>query len=354
MPEPQVRTGRLHLVMAVVAAAFLVMVAPLVVPVVMGALVAAAAHPLYVRLLARIRRPAAAAGLTTLVVGGGVVMPFAMVALAGIRATLEIVDGVIAFAKAQQGGDIAEGLMRQPWLARVLELLERYTPLSHGQMREYAFSAVQQVGAKLGQVLASSLQAAPQALMFLFIMVVAFYYLLLDGPRLAQWVVRQSPFSPERTRAVVEEVQRTAVATLLSSVAVAAAQSLLLFAGMLVAGVPGALSWLMVAFVSAFIPVVGTLPVSVGCAVYLALQGSYGGAAVMVVALLLAGVSDNLVRPWVIGGSSQQPPLVLLVSIFGGLWALGFPGLFIGPVLAALFLAMLDLYMQDLSSPQSL
>ena len=60
-------------------------------------------------------------------------------------------------------------------------------------------------------------------------------------------------------------------------------------------------------------------------------------------AIPIIGLSDNVVRPYVLKGGSEMHPLIGFVSAFGALATIGFYGLFIGPVVAGFFFTLLPM-----------
>ena len=64
----------------------------------------------------------------------------------------------------------------------------------------------------------------------------------------------------------------------------------------------------------------------------------------MVVCGLMAGIVDNVVRAIILQGRSKMHPLVSLVAIFGGIERFGIMGIFLGPILAAVLIALLQLW----------
>ena len=96
-------------------------------------------------------------------------------------------------------------------------------------------------------------------------------------------------------------------------------------------------------FFASFVPVVGSSPVTFGLAIYwLATVSTGGGVALLIVAVLVAGI-DNVARAAVLKGASNLHPLLAFASAFGGLQAFGFMGIFLGPILASLFLTALEI-----------
>jgi predicted PurR-regulated permease PerM len=73
------------------------------------------------------------------------------------------------------------------------------------------------------------------------------------------------------------------------------------------------------------------------------LSGEITNGIVFAVFMFLIGISDNIVRPYVLRGGANLHPLIGFVAAFGALEAIGFYGLFIGPVVAGLFFQVLPL-----------
>ena len=97
-------------------------------------------------------------------------------------------------------------------------------------------------------------------------------------------------------------------------------------------------------FVCSWIPLVGSSPVWLIGAIYLFSQGSTLRACIMVAFGLLAGIVDNIIRPAVLNGRSNMHPLVSLVAIFGGIGMFGILGIFMGPILAAVMISLLQIW----------
>jgi predicted PurR-regulated permease PerM len=61
-----------------------------------------------------------------------------------------------------------------------------------------------------------------------------------------------------------------------------------------------------------------------------------GGIALLVMVVVLMGL-DNTVRPWFLRGAANLHPLLAFVAALGGLQTIGFLGVFLGPIVASLF-----------------
>ncbi len=147
------------------------------------------------------------------------------------------------------------------------------------------------------------------------------------------------------------EVGKTALDTAVSSVrgvaygivGTAAAQAIVLTVGLFVAGIPGAGFLGFVALVIA-LSQIGVLLVVVwgGAAWSLFSAGEPGWAIFMLVWGLAVSTLDNVIRPLLMRVGAPIPLTLIFLGVFGGFVAFGFLGMFIGPTLLAVFLALLQ------------
>ena len=85
-------------------------------------------------------------------------------------------------------------------------------------------------------------------------------------------------------------------------------------------------------------------------AILLALQGEYFKAIMLALwGWLVVGTVDNITRPFIIGGRTSLHPLAVFFAILGGLFAVGGVGVFLGPVLLSVTLALLDILRRNLA-----
>lgn len=148
---------------------------------------------------------------------------------------------------------------------------------------------------------------------------------MIIGPRIHHYLDTIS----ETTRAVVYGVGLTAVA-----------QAILAGLSYFVADVPNPMVLTIVTFLLALIPF-GT-PIAYGSvALWLFSQGQTMEAiGVMVWGVCIVSTSDNVIRPLVISGATQIPFLLIMFGVLGGIASFGLVGLFIGPVILAVLLAI--------------
>jgi predicted PurR-regulated permease PerM len=99
----------------------------------------------------------------------------------------------------------------------------------------------------------------------------------------------------------------------------------------------------VLAAVLSVVPFGGTALVWVPALATLLIQGRYGQAiGILVVGVLVSSV-DNFLKPLLISGRSPLPTVAVFIGVLGGLAAFGLIGLFVGPVVIALVLALLEI-----------
>jgi predicted PurR-regulated permease PerM len=91
------------------------------------------------------------------------------------------------------------------------------------------------------------------------------------------------------------------------------------------------------------LPAVGTALVWIPVAIYLIATGqTWQGVALIVYGVLVIGLVDNVLRPLLVGKDTKMPDYLVLLSTLGGMAAFGFSGFVIGPIIAAMFIAVWD------------
>jgi hypothetical protein len=119
-------------------------------------------------------------------------------------------------------------------------------------------------------------------------------------------------------------------------------------------GVPAALFWSVVMAVAALVPVLGTPVVWGPAALWLALDGSWGKAALLLAwGTAIVGMADNLLYPAMVGNRVRLHTVPMLLSMIGGLFVFGMAGFFVGPVVLATTLALLRIWTRRSQGPEA-
>jgi predicted PurR-regulated permease PerM len=209
-------------------------------------------------------------------------------------------------------------------------------------------SQVASKGAHAAAAVGATVSATLHFLFKAAMMLIAFYFLLLQGDQLVAWLDGLSPLKKGQTRELFTEIKRISYAVILSTVITAAVQALAAMIGYFIARVPHPLFFTGLTFLIAFIPAVGAGVVCLFVALLVYLTGHpYAALFLALWGLLVVSLVDNLVKPLLIKAGMQMNGAVVFFSLIGGLAAFGAPGLLLGPLIVTLLLALLRIYQRD-------
>jgi predicted PurR-regulated permease PerM len=115
----------------------------------------------------------------------------------------------------------------------------------------------------------------------------------------------------------------------------------------LIVGLPSPLVFAVIALLASLLPFGGTALVWVPAAIVLAAQGRWGAMIFMIIwGAVLVSLVDNVVRPMLVSGRANVGTLTVFIGVLGGLAAFGAIGLFLGPVVLALIIALIRLFLE--------
>lgn len=178
-----------------------------------------------------------------------------------------------------------------------------------------------------------------------FLFFLALYYLLVDRDRLYKEVLALSPFENKIDASILKRIVGTVRSVVFGVLLVAIIQGFFAGLGMTIFGVPGALIWGGVTILAALVPLVGTAVVLIPAILFLFFTGSTGAAVGLLVwSVVFVSMADNLIGPYLIGGSTHMHAFLVLLSVLGGLSAFGAVGGIAGPTILAGLLALIELY----------
>ena len=112
-----------------------------------------------------------------------------------------------------------------------------------------------------------------------------------------------------------------------------------------VVGIPSAVFWGTIMAVLSIIPGIGTALVWGPAVIILAASGNYlqaGGLGIF--CAVVVGSIDNLLRPILVGKDTQMHELMIFFGTLGGIFMFGIMGMIIGPIVAALFITIWEIY----------
>jgi predicted PurR-regulated permease PerM len=178
-----------------------------------------------------------------------------------------------------------------------------------------------------------------------FVMLYLLFFLLKDGSALAERIQRAIPLSPQHKQHLFSKFTTVIRATVKGNFLVAAAQGALGGVAFWFLGVQAPLLWAVVMAFLSLLPAVGAALVWGPVALYFLATGAlWKGLGLTLFGVLVIGMIDNVLRPILVGKDIKMPDFLVLISTIGGMAIFGLNGFVIGPVVAALFIALWDIF----------
>jgi predicted PurR-regulated permease PerM len=265
------------------------------------------------------------------------VLPFVV---AGITLT-ENVSRMEDLFRFLQGGlpiEAPEWARRLPWIGPAIERAWPRFAQDTGELSK----ALKATGLGVGKwFLAHSLDFG-KGIMQLALSVVIVFVFYRDGERMtARIAAGAHRIAGDVSQRLLSVAGSTVRGVVYGIIGTALAQAIMAAVGFWVAGVPASLLLGVLTFLLALIPA-GPPFVWVPAALWLFHEGQTGWGVFMAVwgFFVISGI-DNLVRPYLISRGSNLPFVIVLLGALGGIFAFGFIGLFLGPVLLAVGYALI-------------
>jgi len=184
----------------------------------------------------------------------------------------------------------------------------------------------------------------------LAIMVLTMYYFFSDGPNMAAALMKLSPMDDAYEQELLDKFGDVSRAVVVASLLSAIVQGLLAGIGYMVAGIDSIFFWTALTVFLSMVPFVGAAAVWIPICLYLYFVPEQTTAAIVLAIYCVTIVSmvDNLIKPMVLHGQSNLHPLLALLSVIGGIQALGPIGILVGPMLVAFLQALLNMLNKEL------
>jgi predicted PurR-regulated permease PerM len=332
------------LLVALTTLAFVALIGRFLMPVFWAAVLATVFFPLQSRYVARLRgRRSLAALATILTIIGLVVVPLFLIGLAMAREAIDLHDQITSGAIDLQVP---------------LRFLRRITPLASDYLVKVGIDVdglVQRLSASavaISQFIASRALGIGQDVLritaLFFLMLYILFFFLRDGSQLVATLIRLLPLGDVRERQLLAKFSEVSQATIKGTLVVGFVQGAIGAVLFWALGIPAPVFWGTLMAMFSVLPAVGPGLIWLPAAVILLGMGQIVKGIVLIAAgILVIGLVDNVLRPILVGRDTQMPDYLVLLATLGGLAVFGVSGFVIGPVIAAFFIVVWEMFAQE-------
>ena len=334
------RTFALIALLTVAYLLYLVL-APFFAPIAWAFFIAFLLHPTHAWIVRRSGRPTASAGLLTAFTLVILVGPLAALGAAFATQVADLLKYAQQFASEHRAPTPAD-LADVPVVGTALAWLDTNAGISLAQVQSWAVQVARAILGSLASLGQKAFLGALGTVIGFLLMLFILFFAIRDGRGMFAALRELVPISRDDRAHLFGHLASVLRAMVYGTGVTAIVQGILIGIGFAVAGLPSPIVFGVLAALFALVPMAGTPVVWVPAVVALALQQRY----VAAVALLAWGgfvvTIDNFLRPWLVSGRAQVSTLTVFIGVLGGVAAFGPIGIFLGPLVLALAIALID------------
>lgn len=315
-------------------------ISPFISALALSAVIVTICHPLYLRIKRRLPRQnkSLAAFITTMAVLVIVIIPVVLLSSLVVRE-------IVGFYQDLDTGSLSI----QPSIAALEAKIHTFAPDFKIDLTEQIKTTAQWLTGNLGAIFKGTVST----IFVFFISLIGSFYFFRDGKDFLAMLIKASPLPDKEDRIIFDRLAVAVRSVATGTVLVAIIQGSLVAIGFALFGIDRAILWGSLASVGALMPGVGTTIVTAPAIVYLFFTGDMLSATGLLVwSMLIVGLVDNLIGPYLISRGNNLHPFIVLISVLGGIALFGPIGFIIGPVVVTFFLVLLEIYHQYIIKEQ--
>jgi predicted PurR-regulated permease PerM len=249
---------------------------------------------------------------------------------------------------SQVGLKLQVFLQESPFILQIQHQLQEVGFKFNPSQVTETFSSLVKNGGLLLYNLASGWAANILQFLFLFfIMILVIFFLLMDQPKLIDYMIRLSPLPEDENHLLINKFHEIANAILKGNGICGLIQGILGGALFSIMELNSPLLWGSVMAILAFLPIFGIGLVMIPTAIFLAVSGRMNeGIFLFTFYVVLSGSIEYVVKPKMVGTQVKMHTLLVFLSIIGGLSVYGILGIIYGPLIITAFLTLSDIYLK--------
>lgn len=267
--------------------------------------------------------------------------PLTALAVAFARQAAALAVKLQSWVGGQEARSLSD-LADLPIVGPALEWLDENLAVSATQVQAWLIEGGRRLFEQLASLGGSAFLGAVGTIISFIVMFVLLFFITRDGRAIAQGGAALVPLERVRRDALGARIASVTRAVVRGTILTSMAQGFLLGIAFAIVGLPAPVVFGVLGAIASVIPFGGTALVWVPAVIVLAVQGHYGRAIALLACGAVVSSVDNFLKPLLISGRSTLPTVAVFIGVIGGLAAFGMIGLFVGPIVIALVLALVE------------
>jgi predicted PurR-regulated permease PerM len=326
---------------ALVAWLLYLVLSPLARPIGWALFTAFLLHPLHVWLTRKLRgRADVSAALLVALTLLMVIGPLGALGAAFAAQLADLGRRAQEFAVSHRPADLSD-LSGMPVLGPALAWARDTSGISLAQLQAWAIEAAQAVLKALAGLGRAAFLGALGKVIGFALMLFILFFAIRDGERLVQTLRGLVPVDERHKSRLVAHLASVTRALVFGIGVTAIVQGTLVGAGFAAVGLPSPVVFGVLAALAALVPIAGTPVIWAPAVIVLAVQDRWTAALILLLWGGFVTTIDNVLRPWLVSGRAEVGALTVFLGVLGGVAAFGPIGIFLGPLVLALAIALI-------------
>ncbi|MBN2087901.1 AI-2E family transporter [Candidatus Peregrinibacteria bacterium] len=328
---------------------------PFIATLLISGVIVTAVYPLHKILNSKVHIPRSLSALISMIlVMAIIVVPFILLIsfIAGEAQTAYVALSVKINAMIASGefGSIPQVISKLPFSDKI-ESIIAYSPFTTSDVLKTVSDLVERLSSFLFGNIDNILSYLSAFIIHAVVFLMAMFYFLRDGKKLVYYLHSLMPLSEKYRGELFKKLHHLSYGIIYGIFGAAILQGLLVGVGFVIVGIGNAAFWGAIAALLSPVPYIGTALVWIPAVGALVIGGHWISAIFLLIwSIVIVGLADNLIKPYVIGKTSALHPLAVLLVLLGGAFAFGLKGLLFGPFILTLTLAFIHIYQLEYKS----
>jgi predicted PurR-regulated permease PerM len=323
---------------------------PFLTSIIWAILLAMVFYPLFQRLQRLLKnRKFLSALIMTLLVLVIIVLPFTLLMLSLAGEVVDVYYRVEEMIKTGQLQAYLERVKEIPMLEWIFARLGQHIDLSQTDPLPLLLKNLKQISAFIFNQTTTLLKGFSTFVAGFFFTLLSLYYLFKDGSLFFKGLKEMVPLPSKERDLLIQRFKDMIYATIYGGILIAIIQGFLGGLFFWALGLSSPIFWGTAMALLSFIPIGGTALIWAPAAIFLLIGGAVlKGLLLLGLGVLVISMVDNFLRPFFISAKTNIHPLLLFFAVLGGIQAFGLIGLVAGPLVATLFLTLIEIYVQGI------
>jgi len=309
-------------------------------------------YPLFLKLQHLLRkREVLSAMMMTLLVIIVIILPFTLLMASLASEVVDVYHRVEEMIKTGQLQAYWERIKEIPILKWILIKLSQHIDVTQTDPLPLLLKNLKQVSTFIFNQTTTLVKGFSSFVAGFFFTLLSLYYLFKDGSRFLKGFKEIIPLPSKERDLLIQRFKDMIYATIYGGILIAMIQGFLGGLSFWALGLPSPIFWGTAMALLSFIPIGGTALIWVPAALLLLIGGAFlKGLILLGMGVFVISMVDNFLRPFFISTKTNIHPLLLFFSVLGGIQVFGLIGLVAGPLIATLFLTLIEIYIQGFGS----